>query len=89
MHDPCFQIQNNLKIGILKINAKLVGRQLALMKFVFVEDCTISFLVVAIQIRFLRGLPASYMIRIEEMVINEFKDSDTIRSQDNCCYYKL
>ena len=59
------------------------------MKFVFVEDGAISFLVVAIQIRFSRGLPAPYMIRIEEVVINEFKDSDTIRIRDNCCYYKL
>ena len=50
------------------------------MKFVFVEDGTISFLVVAIQIIFLRGLPDSYMIRIEEVVINKFEDSDTIRS---------
>ena len=59
------------------------------MKFVFVEDGAISFLVVAIQIRFSRGLPAPYMIRIEEVVVNEFEDSDTIRSRDNCCYYKL
>ena len=69
------------------MNTKLVGRQLALMKFVFAEDRAISFLVVAIQIRFLRGLPAAYMIRSEEVVINE--DSDTIRSRNNCCHYNL
>ena len=44
-------------------------------------------LVVVIQISFLRGLLAAYVIRSEEVVINE--DSDTIRSQDNCCHYKL